>query len=303
MSSLKLRRINPQAHAVAQAVQRWRCAGVDAGSGFLPTHSGYLQFTALGEEGEWQGLIDARDWLHESLPGLQSLLTVECSLTTIAELFRAVPQPLLMDVDDLQYREIYDAEFIAPHQLPTREMPWLDTAQGRVWITRLPPASATGPAHEDNSWLSDLPFRLDLKLGFSHLHHTHAIRLKAGDVLRIVQRAQRCCLGERCLGFFTFTEQGIHMQSSDTDPQDAPESDLDPGVLPVKLEFVLATHDIDLARLSLIASGQLIPLADDAAQHIEVRANGKPVARGELVQLDEQLGVELLEVYRNPRDE
>ncbi|NUT77296.1 flagellar motor switch/type III secretory pathway protein [Pseudomonas sp. C1C7] len=303
MSLLKLRRINLQAHAVSQAVQRWRYAGVDAGSSVPPGQSGYLRFCVSGEGGEWQGLIDARDWLHQSLPGLQSLLIVECSLTTIAELFRAVSQPLLMDVDDLQYREIYDVESIAPHQLPTQEMPWLDTAQGRVWITRLPPARATGPAHEDNGWLSDLPFRLDLKLGFSHLHHTHAIRLKTGDVLRIAQRAQRCCLGDRCLGFFSFTEQGIHMQSSDTDPQDAPEPDLDPGALPVKLEFVLATHDIDLARLSQIASGQLIPLADDAAQRIEVRANGKPVARGELVQLDEQLGVELLEVYRNPRDE
>ncbi|MGY2259661.1 FliM/FliN family flagellar motor switch protein [Pseudomonas sp. SDO55104_S430] len=303
MSLLKLRRINPQAHAVAQAVQRWRGAGVDAGSGFPPTHSSYLRFCPSGEAGEWQGLIDAREWLHESLPGLRELVKIECSLTTIAELFHAVPQPLLMDVDDLHYREMSDVESIAPHQLPAQELPWLDTAQGRVWITRLPPASATGPAHEDNSWLSDLPFRLDLKLGFSHLHHTHSICLKTGDVLRIIQRAQRCCMGDRCLGFFTFTEQGIHMQSSDTDPQDAPESDLDPSVLPVKLEFVLATHDIDLARLSQIASGQLIPLADDAAQHIEVRANGKPVARGELVQLDEQLGVELLEVYRNPRDE
>jgi type III secretion protein Q len=44
-------------------------------------------------------------------------------------------------------------------------------------------------------------------------------------------------------------------------------------------------------------------LGDDAARHIEVRANGKRVARGELVQLDEQLGVELIEVYRGTSSE
>ena len=73
--------------------------------------------------------------------------------------------------------------------------------------------------------------------------------------------------------------------------------------LPVRLEFLLASHDIDLGTLSRIIDGQLIPLAADAARHIEVRANGKPVARGELVQLDEQLGVELLAVYRSTDDE
>ncbi|WP_322784188.1 FliM/FliN family flagellar motor switch protein [Pseudomonas sp. PCH199] len=89
------------------------------------------------------------------------------------------------------------------------------------------------------------------------------------------------------------------MQTSVADANQESGPDVDLGSLPVRLEFVLATHEIDLATLSQIIEGQLIPLAGDAARHIEVRANGKPVARGELVQLDEQLGVELLEVYRN----
>lgn len=82
-----------------------------------------------------------------------------------------------------------------------------------------------------------------------------------------------------------------------------PAMEIDLGSLPVRLEFLLATHDLDLAALSQIIAGQLIPLADDAARRIEVRANGKPVALGELVQLDGQLGVELLKVYRDGDDE
>ena len=72
---------------------------------------------------------------------------------------------------------------------------------------------------------------------------------------------------------------------------------------PVRLEFLLPSHETDLATLSRIIDGQLIPLTEDAARHIEVRANGKPVARGELVQLDGQLAVELLQVYRASADE
>lgn len=299
MSALKLRRINASAHAAAQAIRRWRNADVDAGSGYPPGQSGYLCFRASGEGGEWRGLIDARDWLHQSLPGLRSLLSVECSLMNIAELFRAVPQPLLLEVDDLHYRQISDVDGVLPGQLPPQELPWLDTPRGRLWLTRLPPARAASRPLDADSWLSDLPLRLELMLGASHLRH--GIRLKAGDVLRIIQRSQRCCLGHQCLGAFTITEQGVHMLSTATDAQGTtdPDPDFDLGALPVRLEFLLATREIDLATLSQIIAGQLIPLSDDAARHIEVRANGKPVARGELVQLQEQLAVELLEVYRN----
>lgn len=301
MSALKLRRINAQARAGAQAIRRWRSANVVAGSGHPPGQSGYLCFRASGEGGEWRGLIDARDWLHQSLPGLRSLLTVECSLMSIAELFRAVPQPLLLEVDDLHYQQLSDVDVVLPGQLPPQELPWLDTRRGRLWLTRLPSARAASAPLYTDSWLSDLPLCLELMLGSSHLRH--GIRLKAGDVLRIIQRSQRCCLGHLCLGVFTFTEQGIHMQLTEPDAQgsaeSAPEPDVDLGAMSVRLQFVLATQEIDLATLSQFIGGQLIPLADDATRHIEVRANGKPVARGELVQLEEQLAVELLEVYRN----
>ncbi|MHC8354904.1 FliM/FliN family flagellar motor switch protein [Pseudomonas sp. LB3P81] len=118
---------------------------------------------------------------------------------------------------------------------------------------------------------------------------------------------RRRLLADQCIGVFTFTEEGLHMQSTVADSNQQAGTDADTQVeldaLPVRLEFLLATHDIDLGTLSRIIDGQLIPLAADAARHIEVRANGKRVARGELVQLDEQLGVELLEVYRNTGNE
>ena len=307
MSALKLRRVDAQAHARAQAVQRWRCAGVSAGLGRPPRQSGYLRFCALGDGGGWQGLIVARDWLHHSIPQLRSLLAVECPLASIAGLFRAVPQPLSMAVEELRYRALVDVGLVDQAQLPSHDLPWLDTPGGRVWLTQLPATRTASEPLGPGSWLSDLPLRLELVLGVSHLSHGSRIRLGEGDLLRITRWTQHGRLADRYLGVFTFTEEGLHMQSTvaDANQQHTPEpgADVDPGSLPVRLEFVLCTHEIDLATLSHIIDGQLIPLADDAARHIEIRANGKRVARGELVQLDEQLGVELLEVYRSPRDE
>ncbi|WP_237884972.1 FliM/FliN family flagellar motor switch protein [Pseudomonas sp. PGPR40] len=307
MSTLKLRRVDPAAHAGTRSVQRWRGAGHGAGADCLQRLPGYLRFCARSDGGNWHGLIMARDWLQHSLPQLQSLLAVEPPVTRIAGLFRAVPRALLLEPDELHYQALSDVELVDPQQLPTHPLPWLETSRGRVWVTQLPPLRTVNEPLDPSAWLSDLPLRLELILGVSHLSHARRIRLKEGDVLRITQRTQHGWLAGRCIGVFTFTEEGLLMQSTvaDANQQAAtdPGADVELGALCVRLEFILATHDINLATLSQIVDGQLIPLADNAARHIEVRANGKPVARGELVQLDEQLGVELIEVYRSTLSE
>lgn len=304
MRALTLRRVDATAHARTQAVQRWCDAGHGAGVGRPDRMPGYLRFCARSKEGDWHGLILARDWLDQALPQLRSLLIVECPPASIVELFRAVPRPLPM-VDELSYQALVDLELIdAPAELPAHDLPWLDTAHGRVWLTQLPPTQASRRSPGPWSWLADLPLRLQLLLGFSYLR---PVRLGQGDVLRITHRTDQCLLADQCIGVFTFTEEGLHMQSTVADSNqqtDGPaDADIELGALPVRLEFLLAAHEIDLGTLSQIIDGQLIPLAADAARHIEVRANGKRVARGELVQLDDQLGVELLEVYRNDLSE
>lgn len=303
MSALQLRRVEPLAHAQVQAIKRWRRAGRSTGLGQVPGHDGYLRFCAHGDGGDWQGLIAAHDWLYRALPPLQSLLKVETSLMNIVELFRALPRPLLLEGDALQYRALSGVECVALARLPTRELPWLETPRGRVWLLQLPSAPIASERLGVDSWLDALPLRLELILGVSHLSLASRMRLDEGDVVRIVQLTQRCCLDGRCLGTFTFTQEGLHMQPTVTEANPDAEASIDLGALPVRLEFLLACHETDLATLSRLIDGQLIPLAEDAARHIEVRANGKPVARGELVQLDGQLGVELLQVYRASADE
>ncbi|BBP64168.1 type III secretion system protein [Pseudomonas sp. Cab53] len=306
MRALKLRRVDSRLHACTQAIERWRRAGRTAGLGRVPDRSGFIQFRAQGDGGDWHGLILAHDWLHRALPTSPSWVGRQSPLSSIVALFRAVPRPLPLAVDELRYSRLADIEGVERTRCPTHDLPWLDTPRGRVWVTRLPPR---GRVVEPGShaWLQALPMRLVLQLGVSELRAARLRRLHKGDVLRITERTQHGLLANRCLGVFTFTEEGLHMQPSvaDADPPipPSPGPAVDPSALMVRLEFVLASCDIDLARLSQFIDGQLIPLAADAAQHIEIRANGRPVAVGELVQMEAQLGVELLKVYRNGSDE
>lgn len=71
----------------------------------------------------------------------------------------------------------------------------------------------------------------------------------------------------------------------------------------MRLEFVLHEQCISLAELAALIEGQVLALAPSVLGHIEVRANGRMLARGELVQLGESLGVELQQIRREHADE
>lgn len=293
MRAWRLRRVEALTHARDQAAQSWRDAGHCAGVGRLAPQAGYLGFCA----GHWCGLIEARQWLHQTLPSLRGWLTHECSVSHIAELFQAVAQPL-PPLAVLPGHELTGIELVNAAALPTHDLPWLDTARGRVWVTRLPRAPVAHGRARSLAWLRDLPLRLELLLGISRLGHGRLARLENGDVLRIEQRLDHCRVGQHGLGIFTFTKEGLRMQITTAEEGIPHEAEL--AALPIRLEFLLASHDLDLGTLAQIVAGQLIPLASDAAQQVEVRANGKLLARGELVQLDEQLAVEVHEVYPAP---
>jgi flagellar motor switch/type III secretory pathway protein FliN len=47
----------------------------------------------------------------------------------------------------------------------------------------------------------------------------------------------------------------------------------------------------------------VLPLSLEAAGRVEVRAGGQRIATGELVQLDDRLGVELCDIYRGSGNE
>lgn len=66
------------------------------------------------------------------------------------------------------------------------------------------------------------------------------------------------------------------------------------------LEILLQEQLVSRRRLAAFAPGKVLPLAPEAIHCVEVRVNGRLLALGELVQLEDRLGVELLEVYQVP---
>ena len=66
------------------------------------------------------------------------------------------------------------------------------------------------------------------------------------------------------------------------------------------LDILLQEQLVSTRRLAAFAPGKVLPLAPEAIHCVEVRVDGRLLALGELVQLEDRLGVELLEVYQVP---
>lgn len=78
----------------------------------------------------------------------------------------------------------------------------------------------------------------------------------------------------------------------DSDP--APGGVLDTDVLPVQLVFLAGETEVALRDLTRITPGYVFDLGRPVDRHVEVRANGRRIGIGELVEIDRRVGVRML---------
>lgn len=297
-----LRRVDPLAYAHRRAVERWRRAGHQADLQVPPIGCDYLAFCAEGPGGGWQALVEARAWFTGLLPRLPALLKAPCAIERIGELFQALARPLETGLEELDYERLTAVVVSSP--APDHPLPRLVTAQGSLWLLRLPELPRQSRPLSYCPWLRELPHCLRVTLGYSDLLPAVLPTLASGDVLRISRLTRQWQLADQPVGEFTFIEQGLHMTLSPPVPDTPPaEACSALGDLPVHLEFVLHEQRISLAELAVLVEGQVLALESSVLGHVEVRANGRRLARGELVQLGDSLGVELQQICRERPDE
>ena len=83
--------------------------------------------------------------------------------------------------------------------------------------------------------------------------------------------------------------------------QAEPTSDFNADDLPVSLVFVAGELEVPLRELQRMAPGYVFELPQPVDGHVEVRANGRTIGRGELVEIDGRVGVRILDCTPNPR--
>lgn len=67
--------------------------------------------------------------------------------------------------------------------------------------------------------------------------------------------------------------------------------------IPVRLEFILQQRTLSVGELGALQEGQVIALDERAEKQVLVLGNGIVLGRGELIQMDDRLGIEMLDIH------
>ncbi|WP_413722043.1 type III secretion system cytoplasmic ring protein SctQ [Sodalis sp. RH23] len=308
MSTLSLRKLPKAQASWHPALAGWRAGGVAVALA-LPPAAGPLMMV-IADDGEWRALLDPREWLAQTAPALAAMAVAACDDRQIMALFNAMPRPLTFADGALDYRHIQAWEPAASSQGRDLPLPRLSARECPVWVTaldrsriRLPDPSCHG--------LQDLPLAVEFILGASRLPAAIARDVAVGDVVLIAALSRYVkCQGRR-IGHFCQREDMIMIDESqdgmyeeypltESDPAPSLDNTALPGVLtelPLNVEFILQRRFLSIGEVNALFAGKILEL-DPACEHrIELRSNGHLLARGELVQLDDRLGVEIMQLY------
>ncbi|MFK0377149.1 YscQ/HrcQ family type III secretion apparatus protein [Pandoraea sp. NPDC090278] len=303
---LKLRRIDEGLSRLTLAADVWQARGWSASLEYLPRMGSWIRVQDTAHT--WQGWVEPGMWLEGAAHELASLACCADSEQLAARLFTVTANPLHLPMPELRYDVLDVGAPIDGAALPEAMLLKVRAAECPVWLTRVPDVRATMPLD-----VSGVRFSLDVEIGRSPAWLTTLRSIHRGDVLIIRDVKRRLsCTGSVIGGYqqeegSAMLETYLHDEIEDMMPERAREGD-DVGdmaatsggatslaQLPVELVFVLQRERMTLAELEQIGRTRVLALHPGAEQHVEVRANGTLLARGELVQLDARLGVEIFE--------
>lgn len=302
--------------AVAQtkmAFGSWKAQGRDVIYRRFNPQATYIVFEACNAKGQWQGAIDAQDWLAYFSPSLAALALSGMDAQQILALFTATPQPFSLNIADLSYDSIHVQGVRTGEQLTTDPFIWFRAADTYIALLSLPKLDSKQVSDKWFDATSSLPLPLQFELGRSIVNLAMLSQVSVGDVLLITEEIPRVKTCGVILGRYLLTEEGITMENIDDEFDDAYDDeeetssfsrseaiDSKPAALsrvPIKLEFILQEKTLTVAELGQFYQGQLLAFDPASEANIIIRANGVLLAKGELVQLEDRLGVEITTIY------
>ncbi|CAK0770763.1 type III secretion protein Q [Gammaproteobacteria bacterium] len=163
------------------------------------------------------------------------------------------------------------------------------------WLERLSPAPPL-------TWCGMIPFDLGLRLGDTRLTLAELRDIASGDLIRIEHAQDQ--RGESALLALHDWRWPVRLKPDSTveilefpmNPTPSPATSAPASLddLPVTLVFEVGEKTLTLSELQRLRPGYCFALDRPLDQAVTLRANGKAVGQGELVELDGRLGVRVL---------
>ncbi|WP_082722053.1 MULTISPECIES: type III secretion system cytoplasmic ring protein SctQ [unclassified Burkholderia] len=301
---LKLRQVDTRVPRLVQHVAGWS-AGHAATVQTICLRRGMVRIEAMAAGQRYVGWANAVELARNAYPAWRDVAwqAVDarhlCALMNEDDAIRRVLVAPAAGWCDVKCMCVLDAD--SPPEPVLRV-----EAKGRIAVSfvELP---ARLPVCDSAARAARVPITLRYALGRTEAPLVTLRRLRVGDAILIQTWAPEVKASSQRM--FTFSLEGNTMilndksdgaQASATpaggEARHARASDGRPfevDALPVKLEFVLEQNETTVAEVAALHAGMVVPLAPGAEREVTIYANGRYLARGELIQVGERLAVEL----------
>ncbi|ELW0691120.1 SPI-1 type III secretion system protein SpaO [Salmonella enterica] len=293
--SLRVRQIDRREWLLAQTATECQRHGQEATLEY-PTRQG-MWVRLSDAEKRWSAWIQPGDWLEHVSPALAGAAVSAGAEHLVVPWLAATERPFELPVPHLSCRRLCVENPVPGSALPEGKLLHIMSDRGGLWFEYLPELPAVGGGRPKM-----LRWPLRFVIGSSDTQRSLLGRIGIGDVLLIrTSRAEVYCYAKK-LGHFNRVEGGIIVETLDIQHIEEENNTTEtaetlPGLnqLPVKLEFVLYCKNVTLAELETMGQQQLLSLPTNAELNVEIMANGVLLGNGELVQMNDTLGVEIHE--------
>ncbi|TOI88680.1 SctQ family type III secretion system cytoplasmic ring protein VscQ [Vibrio parahaemolyticus] len=273
-----------------------------------PEFSGYRLTTLVGGQTIQVDFCSAQlqQWLHltlnatafESLPNSLQLALLSTQIEPHADAFKRLfgQLPILSKLQPLEQSETQRNTLMLTLNKPSASLClWVSEGQS-VLVDALPLCSSQLTQH--------IALPVWLSLGKTHLDLNQFHSLELGDVIffdqcYIAQQQAIFQVSNKNLWRCQLEDNTLYIIEKETNMNDVNTSETltDHQQLPVELTFDIGHQTVTLEQLNQLQPGYVFELNQPVSKPVTLRANGKIIGECELVNVNDHLGVRVLELF------
>jgi type III secretion protein Q len=310
-ATLKVRTLSAGQLPRYRSVRALQAAGRQAALRTLAPPRGYAQLQAMWEGREHTGWADLAELLRRRYPELHELAWRALDERYVLDLFNEPGTMAWLPAPPGGWARVR-LTGIVQRELPEEALLCFDEPESSPVLFREFPAVAPSRAGSSETHAGSLPLVMRFCIGTSIAPLSLLSAIGPGDALVIQSHRQVVRVGGKPLCSFQYEGMDIMLNEQiydeDEDNWDEPahadaapdEAGAPPAfevdALPIKLEFVLQEEQVTVAELAQVHAGVVLPMREGAVGNVAIRANGRLLGTGELIQVGEQLAVEVRSV-------
>lgn len=301
-----LRSVAPSALPLYQAERALRGAGWQVTLRTEAPPPGYVGLRAVWSSRTYEGWVSLDDLARRAFPMLGDIAWHAADKRYVFDLLEQGGQILALPAPPDGWSHVRFTQIVeAP--LPPEPLLCFDEPGGvQAYFRQFPEAVA--PLGAALAHIGALPVAVQFVFGRTTVPRSLISHIAPGDAIRINRLRNEVRVGG--LTVCDFHCEGSNIMLSEQN-QMATDDDIDggqsrpaagdgqatelfnPDELPITLEFVLQEEQVSVGQLVGCHVGMVLPMRPNASSDVIIRANGRRIGNGEVIQVGEHLAVEV----------